>query len=337
MTSPLATTPDREACPTYVSAVQPTGRPHLGNYFGAIEQHLRLQDRAGERFYFIADYHALTTSKDPHRLREQVLELAVTYLALGLDPDRASLFRQSDVPVVCELAWLLSCVTPLGLLQRAVGYKDKVARGLPPTAGLLAYPTLMAADILAYDADLVPVGADQLQHVEMARDMADSFNRYFGDVFVRPEPLLSPRARLPGLDGQKMSKSYNNTLWIFESGKSLRRAVAGIVTDSRPPQAPKDPDRLLPCQLLEPFLDPGEMHELRERVRRGGPDGPGYGELKQRLVDAIETRFADARRRRAELLAAPAVVKGILHRGAVAARHRTRATRNRALSACGLR
>lgn len=322
---------------TFLSGIQPTGLPHLGNYFGAIAQHIALQDVGGEHFYFIADYHALTSSPEPAELRERVREIAVTYLALGLDPGRVALFRQSDVPEVCELAWLLECVAPMGLLERAVSYKDKVARGLGANVGLFTYPALMAADILAYGSDHVPVGADQVQHVEIARDLAEAFNRRYGEVFRAPEARLSAAAKVPGLDGEKMSKSYGNTLWIFETGKPLNKAVARVLTDSRAPEEPKDPDGVLLMQLLALFLAPDELARWRERVRAGGAGAPGYGHLKARLVDAVEERFAPARARRAELLADPSQVDRVLARGATAARARAVATRDAALRACGLR
>ena len=324
----------------FLSGIQPSGRQHLGNYFGAIRQHIASQDEDGEHFYFIADYHALTTSRDPLALRENVREVAVTYLALGLDPERVTLFRQSDVPEVTELTWLLSTVTGMGLLERAHSFKDKVAHGVKPSVGLFTYPILMAADILAYDSNVVPVGVDQVQHVEMAQDMAGHFNAAYGEVFVRPEWRLPPSekmAKVPGLDGEKMSKSYGNDLWIFEQGKPLRRAVGSIVTDSRAPQAPKDPQGILLFDFLELFLDEGELGQWKSRVREGGAGAPGYGHLKARLVEALESRFRDARERRRELLAAPAELERILAAGAARARQRAAATRDRALAACGLR
>jgi tryptophanyl-tRNA synthetase len=325
---------------TYLSGIQPSGRAHLGNYFGAIRQHIELQEAAGERFYFIADYHALTSSRDPERLRESVRDIAVTYLALGLDPARTCLFRQSDVKEVTEITWLLSCVTGMGLLERAHSYKDKVARGIASTVGLFTYPVLMAADILAYDADLVPVGKDQVQHVEMTQDMAASFNALYGPVFKRPECLLEAseaRQKVPGLDGEKMSKSYGNDVWVFESGKALKKAMGRIVTDSRPPEEPKDPDALLLFRFLELFLEPGPLAEWKARVRQGGPGAPGYGHMKQAVAEAMETRFASARARREELLADPGAVDRVLADGAAIARARAGAVRDRALAACGLR
>ncbi len=325
---------------TYLSGVQPSGKQHLGNYFGAIRQHVELSKEEGEHFFFIADYHALTTSRDAGELREHVREMLVTYLALGLDPEDAVVFRHSDVPEVCELTWLLACVTGMGLLERAHSYKDKKARGIKPNVGLFTYPILMAADILAYDSDVVPVGKDQVQHVEMAQDMCGYFNGFYGDVFVRPEARIPKDelfAKVPGVDGEKMSKSYGNDVWIFATGKPLKKAVARIVTDSRPPEEPKDPDELLPMQFLALFLSADELEDWRERVRRGGDGAPGYGHMKQRLVELIEDVFAPARARREELLADPGELERILARGAEAARARARATVDRAYRACGLR
>ncbi|MBK7643425.1 MAG: tryptophan--tRNA ligase [Planctomycetes bacterium] len=325
---------------TFLSGIQPTGRPHLGNYFGAIRQHIALQEEQGERFYFIADYHALTSSRDPAKLRENVRDVALTYLALGLDPERSALFRQSDVPEVTELTWMLLSVTGMGLLERAHSYKDKLAHGITPSAGLFVYPALMAADILAYDSTHVPVGKDQVQHLEMAQDMGGSFNAAYGQVFVRPEAMIPKSetlAKVPGLDGEKMSKSYGNDVWIFESGKPLKNAVGKIKTDSRPPEEPKDPASVLLFQFLELFLDASELEQWKERTRAGGAGAPGYGHMKLRLVEAIELHFADARKRREEYVKDPARVDAILARGAEIARARARATRDRALAACGLR
>jgi len=326
---------------TYLSGIQPSGLLHLGNYFGAIRQHVALLERPGRHYYFIADFHALTTVKDPEALRRNVFETAVTYLALGLDPERAVLWRQSDVPEVTEIAWLLSTVTGMGLLERAHSYKDKTARGIPASVGLFTYPMLMAADILAYDADCVPVGQDQVQHVEMTQDMAGSFNSVYGaGVLKRPECLLAEAGaakKVPGIDGQKMSKSYGNDLWIFETGKALKKRVNQIVTDSRPPEEPKDPAGLFVFDLLALFLEPAELADWQEKVRRGGPGAPGYGHLKGRLCEAIESRFAAARARREELLAHPGQVAAILDGGAEKARAQARIVRDRCYRACGLR
>ena len=326
---------------TYLSGIQPSGLLHIGNWFGAIRQHIEGQQKDGEHFYFIADYHALTTSKDPELLRERVRETAVTYLALGLDPERATLFRQSDIPEVTELTWLLATVTGMGLLERAHSYKDKVAHGIKPSVGLFTYPILMAADILAYDSTHVPVGKDQVQHVEMAQDMAGHFNAAFGDDCLRrPEARLAEEeryAKVPGLDGEKMSKSYGNDLWIFETGKRLKKAVGRIPTDSRPPEEPKDPAGILLFDFLGLFLETGELADWERRVREGGEGAPGYGHLKVRLVEAIEERFADARAAREEWLAHPERIDAVLARGAEVAGARARAVRDRCLAACGLR
>ena len=338
-TSAGASRPPR-SMKTFLSGIQPSGHQHYGNYFGAIRQHVLASKEEGHHFYFIADYHALTSSPDPDALRDHVRETAVTYIALGLDLEEARLFRHSDVPEVTELTWLLSCVTGMGLLERAHSYKDKVAKGLKPNVGLFTYPILMAADILAYDSDIVPVGKDQVQHVEMAQDMAGYFNGRYGDVFRRPEarlPADESHAKIPGLDGEKMSKSYQNHVWIFESGKKLKKAIGKISTDSRPPEEPKDPASLLLFDFMKLFLDASDYEDWAERVRAGGDGAPGYGHIKVRLVEAIEEYFAEARARREELLADPAEVDRILERGAEEARARAVATRDRALAACGLR
>jgi len=328
---------------TFLSGIQPSGQAHLGNYFGAIRQHIASQDEEGQHFYFIADYHALTSTRDPEALRNQVREVAVTYLALGLDPERVTFFRQSDVPEVTELAWLLSTVTGMGLLERAHSYKDKLAHGVKPAVGLFTYPILMAADVLAYDSTIVPVGKDQVQHLEMTQDMAGHFNHAYGaggEVFVRPEarlPSSDKMARVPGLDGEKMSKTYGNGLWIFEEGKALKKAVGRIVTDSRPPEEPKDPSGILLFDFLSLFLDPTELSEWERRLRAGGEGAPGYGHLKVRLVEAIDEHFGPARERRRDMLNDPAEVDRVLAQGGQTARERARATRDRALIACGLR
>ncbi len=326
---------------TFLSGIQSSGRLHLGNYFGAIRQQLDSQNQPGEYFYFIADYHALTTSRDPAELRDNVLEVALSYLALGLDPEKVCLFRQSDVPEVCELTWLLSCITPMGLLERAHSYKDKVSKGLQANVGLFTYPVLMAADILAYDSHVVPVGKDQKQHVEMARDIAGKFNHLFGEeCLVLPEPQIPSDdliAKVPGTDGEKMSKSYGNSIWIFEQGKKLKKAVGQIVTDSREPSEPKDPDSVLLMTFLKLFLEDTELQDWCARVQKGGEDAPGYGHLKLRLIEATDELFAPARTRREELLQDRGEVERILTRGAEKARERARGTVDRCYRACGLR
>ncbi|MCP4094056.1 MAG: tryptophan--tRNA ligase [Planctomycetes bacterium] len=326
--------------PTVLSGIQPSGLLHIGNYFGAIRQHVALQEEPGEHFYFIADYHSLTTLRDADRMRELVRETAITYLACGLDPDKAVLWRQSDVPEVTEIAWLLSTVTGMGLLERAHSFKDKLANKIKPSVGLFTYPILMAADILAYDSNVVPVGKDQVQHVEMTQDMAGYFNNTYGDVFVRPEMRLEKAAnmqKVPGLDGQKMSKSYGNDIWIFESGKKLKKLCGKIVTDSRPPEEPKDPKDIFVFDLLALFLSADELQDWKTKVAAGGPDAPGYGHLKMRLKDALEEYFAEAREKREYYLANPKMVDEILAAGADKARARAREVRDRALLACGLR
>ncbi len=325
---------------TLLSGIQPSGLQHLGNYFGAIKRHVASQNDGNEHFYFIADFHALTTSRDPKQLREWVTELAVTYLALGLDPDKVTFWRQSDVPEVCELAWMLSSVCGMGLLERAHSFKDKVAHGVKPNVALFTYPLLMAADILAFDPDLVPVGKDQIQHVEMTQDMAGYFNNTYSPVFKRPECLIpedAAHASVRGLDGQKMSKTYGNHIWIFEEGKALKKRIGAIATDSRPPEEPKNPDELVLFDLLALFLDADELSDWRERVQKGGDGAPGYGHLKQRLIAAIEEYFLEARARRKELLGDRTELERLLQVGAEKARLRARTVRDRALAACGLR
>jgi len=333
------------ATPRVLSGIQPSGILHLGNYFGAIRQHITLQDRhPGQALYFIADYHALTTLKDPAALRANVLESAVTYLALGLDPARALLFRQSDVPEVTELAWLLATVTGMGLLERAHSYKDKLANGITPSVGLFFYPVLMAADILAYDATLVPVGKDQVQHIEMAQDMATHFNETFGaqdPVLVRPEPLPAKAAVVPGLDGRKMSKSYGNTLPLFMSGKQLRKLVGQVVTDSTPLGEPLPFATCNVAALLRLFCEPAELAALEQWYREGRRDGApfGYGHAKVLLADKIDALFAPARARREQLLTPEgrAEVEAVLARSAVKAREIAGQTLDRCRRACGLR
>ncbi|MBO46170.1 MAG: tryptophan--tRNA ligase [Planctomycetes bacterium] len=326
--------------PTYLSGIQPSGLQHIGNYFGAIRQHIALQEEAGEHFYFIADFHALTSVRDPEELRTYTRETAVAYLALGLDPEKAVLWRQSDVPEVHEIAWLLATQCGMGLLERAHSYKDKTAQGIKPSVGLFTYPILMAADILAYDSTHVPVGKDQVQHLEMTQDMAGYFNNHYGEVFVRPECLLASTKqaqKVVGLDGQKMSKSYGNTIWIFEEGKKLKKIINKIVTDSRPPEEPKNPDELFLFDTMSLFMEADKVNEWKEKVRAGGEGAPGYGHLKGAIYEAMEAYFAPARERRKELLADPAEVDRILAAGAEKARARACEVRARAFTACGLR
>jgi tryptophanyl-tRNA synthetase len=319
MTEPTA---DPAARRRILSGVQPSGKPHLGNYFGAIRQHVALQEEA-ECFYFIADYHALTTVQNAGQLRENTRDVALDYLALGLDPERVVFFRQSDVPEVTELAWILSAVTNMGLLERAVSYRDKVERGLEASVGLFYYPMLMAADILIYRSHLVPVGEDQVQHIEMTRDMAGKFNRTFGEVFPLPGFRLDRGSKVPGTDGQKMSKSYGNTIEIFAEGSELRKKVMGIVTDSTPLEAPKDPTRCTVFALYSLLATEAEREALAARYRAGGM---GYGEAKKLLLEKINEHFGPARERRKRLAVDSAHVEGVLEYGARKARAEARKT-----------
>jgi tryptophanyl-tRNA synthetase len=319
--------------PRILSGVQPSGKLHLGNYFGAIRQHIAFQDE-GECFFFIADYHALTTIQDRRQLAENVRGVALDYLALGLDPEKASFFRQSDIPEVTELAWILSTVTGVGLLERAHSYKDKLARGITPSAGLFNYPVLMAADILIYRSNLVPVGQDQVQHIEMTRDMAGSFNGVYGKVFPLPEWRLDRAPTVPGTDGKKMSKSYGNTIEIFAEGKALKDSVMRIVTDSTPVEAPKDPEKDSLFALYSLFADEKEKAALAARYRAGGL---GYGEVKKMLIHKIDAHFAPARARRKELELHPSIVESALRKGAAKARAEAQETMRLVREAVGLR
>jgi tryptophanyl-tRNA synthetase len=315
-----------------LSGVQPTGKLHVGNYFGAIRQHIALQEQ-GEAFYFIADYHSMTTITNAEERRQLIRDVALDYLALGLDPQKAVLFRQSEVPEVTELAWMLSSVTNMGLLERATSYKDKIAKGIEPSVGLFNYPVLMAADILIYRSHLVPVGKDQVQHLEMTRDMAGRFNRTYGDIFPLPEAhLVKHGALVPGTDGQKMSKSYNNTIEIFAEGKPLKKAVMGIVTDSTPVEAPKDPEKDTVFALYSLFATEEERSALAARYRAGGM---GYGEAKQMLLAKIDELFGPFRAKRKQLAADPAIVEGVLRQGAAKARAEARATMKLVRTAAG--
>ncbi len=330
----MATTPNPRPKTRFLSGIQPSGQLHLGNYFGAIQQHIAHQT-AGESFYFLADFHALNSIHDREQLKAFSFEAAATYLALGLDPAKSVFFRQSDVPEVCELMWLLLTVTAMGDLERAVSYKDKVAKGQPASAGLFTYPVLMAADILAYDATVVPVGADQIQHIEMTREMARSFNLRFGaEVFTVPTHRLSKGAIVPGTDGSKMSKSYGNTIPLFLAGKPLKKLVMAVKTDSTPMEQPKNPDTCTVFQLYSLFANDAEKAELAAKYRGGNF---GYGEAKQMLLEKIEAHFAPARARFEELKANPSDVEDVLQDGARRAREVSRGVIDRARAACGFR
>ena len=318
----------------YLTGVQSSGALHVGNYFGALRPAVELQEK-GEAFYFIADFHALTTVQDPDTLRGNVRDAALDFLACGLDPAKACFFRQSDVPVVTELAWILCTITPMGLLERCHSYKDKLARGLPASHGLFAYPVLMAADILLYDSDIVPVGKDQKQHIEVTRDIAVKFNEIYGKVFKVPEPDIRREvATVVGLDGQKMSKSYGNTLEIFSEEKALRKKIMGIVTDSTPVEAPKNPDQSTIVELYRLFATTDQVARMENEFRAGGI---GYGEFKKRLFEAVWETFAPMRKRRAELESDPGYVDQVLADGAARASQVAEKTMERVRQATGLR
>jgi len=316
-----------------LSGIQPSGKLHLGNYFGMMKPALQWQDR-GEAFYFIANYHALTSVSDPQRLRQDTLDVALDFLACGLDPARTTFFRQSDVPAVTELTWLLSIVTPMGLLERCHSYKDKLARGIAPSHALFAYPVLMAADILIYQSHVVPVGRDQKQHVEVTRDIAAKFNSQYGPVFTIPEPSIQDDvAVVPGLDGQKMSKSYGNTIELFGDLKDIRARIMRIVTDSKELAEPKDPSTCNIFSLYRLFASPAEREAMAERYRAGQF---GYGTAKKALFEAFEAFFAPLRRRRAELAAHPDYVCDVLRKGAERAGAEAEKTLRAARQAVGL-
>lgn len=332
-----------------LSGVQPSGKLHLGNYFGAIKQHIELQHE-GQCFYFIADYHALTTideaarrraddlnQKKPDRaatLRENTRDVALDYLALGLDPETAVFFRQSDVPEVCELEWILATVTNMGLLERAVSYKEKIEKGIDASVGLFTYPILMAADILIYRSHVVPVGKDQVQHLEMTRDMAVKFNEATGQrIFPLPDFKLDKESKVPGTDGQKMSKSYGNTIEIFAEGNALKKTVMGIKTDSTPMGQPLNPDNCNVVALYGLFATEAEKAELAQKYRTGAI---GYGGAKKELLDKIDAYFSPFREKRKQLAADPERVEGILRNGAQRARAEARKTMELVRQAIGM-
>ncbi len=317
-----------------LSGIQPSGRLHIGNYFGAMRQHLALQHE-NEGFYFIAEYHALTSNPKPDDLHKRIFDVAADYIALGLDPQKAVFWRQSDVPEVIELEWILSCLTPMGLMERCVSYKDKIAQGISPNHGLFSYPLLQAADILAFNSELVPVGADQKQHIEVTRDIAKKFNSTYGDTLVIPkEHIVHSVAVVPGLDGRKMSKSYNNTVEIFESEKSMRKKFMRIQTDSTPVDEPKNPDTCNVFALLKLVADENELEQWRQRYLAGGM---GYGDVKKRLAELMLEYFAPYRQRREELENDHAYLRKVLDDGAERARKIARETLDRVREAVGLR
>ncbi|MEQ1854150.1 MAG: tryptophan--tRNA ligase [Chthoniobacteraceae bacterium] len=326
-----------------LSGIKPTGAPHIGNYFGMMKPCIALQEQ-GDAFYFIADYHALTTVRDPQAMREHTRGAALDFLACGLDPSRAVIFRQSDVPEHTELAWILSCFTPMPMLENCHAYKDHLANNRTPVHGLFAYPVLMAADILLYDSNVVPVGRDQKQHVEVARDIAGAVNRNYpqalpapggGGLLVIPEPSIIPEvATVVGLDGRKMSKSYDNTIAIFDGEKPMRKKIMGIVTDSTPVEAPKDPSNSTIVALYRLFAGEADVAKLEADFRAGGI---GYGDFKKRLFETVWEYFRPMREKRAALEADAGLVDEVLRAGAAKARAVAALTMDRVRTAVGLR
>ncbi len=315
-----------------LSGIQPSGTLHLGNYFGMMKPAIDLQDK-GEAFYFIADLHALTTVHDAGALAANIREVAIDFLACGLDPAKACFFRQSEVPAVTELAWILSTLTPMGLLERCHSYKDKTAKGFAPTHGLFAYPVLMAADILIYESDLVPVGKDQKQHLEVTRDLVIKFNEKFGDVLKMPEASIQEStAVVPGTDGAKMSKSYHNTIGLFEEEKAMRKKFMGLKTDSTPVESPKDTENSTILSLYKLVASPGDYAAMESDFRAGGF---GYGDFKKRLFEAVWEHFAPMRTRREALLADPGYVSDVLKSSAAKAGELAEKTMTKVRAAVG--
>ena len=317
-----------------LSGIQPSGALHLGNYFGMMRPAIELQEQ-GDAYYFIANYHSMTTLFDAAERRENTLDVALDFLACGLDPKQSVFFRQSDVPEVTELSWILTTLTPMSLLEKCHSYKDKIAKGVSPNHGLFAYPVLMAADILIYDSNVVPVGRDQKQHVEVTRDIAVKFNEQYGQTFVIPEPRIREDvAVVPGTDGQKMSKSYGNTIEIFGDEKTLRKKIMSLTMDSRSPQEPKpDAEKNLAIQLLKLVATEAVAKDFEERLRAGGL---GYGDLKKALFENYWNYFAEARTKRAELSSNLDFVHGVLTEGAAKARTLAQSVLKRAKLASGL-
>src|SRR4026207_948480 len=317
-----------------LSGIQPSGALHIGNYFGMMRPAVALQAE-GEALYFVADYHALTSLRDPDVLRANSRRVALDFLACGLDPARATLFRHSDVPQVTELAWILSTVAPMGLLERATSYKDKLARGLAATVGLFSYPILMAADILIYDSDVVPVGKDQKQHIEITRDLAVKRNETFGPIFKLPEPRIRAAAEtVPGIDAPQLSNSAGNNIDIFGHEKEMRKRVMSIVTDSMPVEAPKDPTKSTIFKLYSLVASKDEIAAMRQQVLKGGT---GYGDFKKQLFERLWEYFAPMRRRREEILADKLYIDNVLASGAGRANEIANQVMKRTREAVGLR
>ncbi len=314
-----------------LTGIQPSGKLHWGNYFGAMKSMFDLQEK-GENFMFIANYHAMTTVRDGAALREATRDVALDYLACGLDTEKTVMYRQSDVPEVQELAWYLSCLTPMGLLERCHSYKDKLARGMDATHGLFAYPVLMAADILIMNADLVPVGKDQKQHLEVTRDLAQKFNNAYGEIFKLPDAYIPETvATIPGLDGQKMSKSYHNTIELFDP--SAKKKIMGIVTDSKTMEEPKEPEGNSIYELYKLFATPEEVDEMAANFRAGNY---GYGHAKKALLTAYKRLFDPFRERREELMKDPSALEDILQAGAARARQAAAPVLEKVRAAVGL-
>lgn len=305
---------------TILSGITPSGKLHLGNYFGAIRQHIQMQEK-GDAFYFIANYHSLTSINDGDEIRENTLDIALDYLALGLDPEKCTFFAQSDVPQVTELAWILGTFCPVSLMEKGVAYKDKVAQGLSPNIGLFTYPILQAADILIYNSDLVPVGQDQKQNIEICRDLAGKLNHVYNKELLKlpEEHIVESVAVVPGIDGRKMSKSYGNTIGIFDEGKTLKKKVMSIETDSTPLDEPKDPAKCNVFALIKLFADKETREEIAGKYRAGGY---GYGHAKKELLGMITDYFAEARERRKELQKNEDYVIDVLKEGSKTARER---------------
>jgi len=305
---------------TILSGIQPSGTLHIGNYFGAIRQHIEMQDQ-GDSFYFIANYHSLTSVNDGKKLYQNTIDVTLDYLALGFDPQKSTFFTQSDVPQVTELAWILGTLAPVSMMEKGVSYKDKIAAGLSPNVGLFTYPILQAADILIYHSDIVPVGEDQKQNIEICRDLAGKFNRaYDGEYLVIPEEyIVKSVAIVPGTDGRKMSKSYNNTIPMFDEGKSLKKVLMSIETDSKALEDPKNPETDNVFALIKLFADKEKQNEITEKYRAGGY---GYGHAKLELMDLLTEYFAEAREKRYQLEKDLDYVKDVLTEGGKKAKER---------------
>ena len=319
---------------TILSGIQPSGKLHIGNYFGAMRQHIQMQEE-GDAFYFLANYHSLTSLTDGELLKEYTTDVVLDYLALGLDPNKCTFFAQSDVPQTTELAWILGTLTPVSLMEKGVSYKDKIANGLSPNIGLFTYPILQAADILIYHSDLVPVGEDQKQNIEISRDLAGKLNRAYGEELLKipEEYIVKSVATVPGIDGRKMSKSYGNTINIFTEGKALKKRVMAIQTDSTDLEDPKDPDTCNVYSLIKLFAEEDQQKEIAEKYRAGGY---GYGHAKKELLGMIQDYFAEARERRKELADDMDYVQDVLREGGKRARERAEQVMEPIRSATGL-